>query len=190
MPLPIGHALTGIAFFETRPGLFFKNKWADVLFFIFLANLPDADFLPGLILGFPNLYHHGIFHSLGAALAVAIAMGWIFYQKKQHFWRFSALVFLVFFSHRLLDFFTRDFTAPYGMPLFWPLSKNYYIAAHPFFINITRSALSANFFSSLFSSHNLKAALLEIMLLGGLVLLVGIARWLLNKRAGRSLNSI
>jgi inner membrane protein len=212
MPLPIGHALTGIAFFETRPGLFFKNKWADVLFFILLANLPDADFLPGLILGFPNLYHHGIFHSLGAALAAAIVMGWIFsnlkqinlvkkqdnllskllilrsgvYQKKQHFWRFSAFVFLIFFSHLLLDFFTRDFAAPYGLPLFWPLSKNYYIAAQPIFINITRSALSANFFSSLFSPHNLKAALLEIMLLGGLVLLVGIARWLLNKCTSRS----
>ena len=186
MPLPIGHTLTGIAFFETHPGMFFKNKWADAFFFIFLANLPDADFLPGLILGFPNLYHHGIFHSLGAALAVAAAVGWIFYQKKQHFWRFSFTVFLIFYSHLLLDFFTKDFAAPYGLPLFWPFTKNYYIAAHPIFINITRSARSANFFSSLFSRHNLDAALREIILLGGLVILVGIIRCLLKKSAGRS----
>jgi len=186
MPLPIGHTLTGIAFFESSPGLFFKNRWADAFFFIFLANLPDIDFLPGLILGFPNLYHHGIFHSLGAALAVAAALGWIFSQKKQHFWGFSAITFFIFYSHLLLDFFSKDFTAPYGLPLFWPFSNNYFIATHPVFLNITRSNRSANFFSSLLSRHNLEAALREIILLGGLVLLVGIARRLLNKSAGRS----
>lgn len=177
--------MAGIAFFQTRPGLFFKNKWADALFFIFLANLPDADFLPGFLLGFPNLYHHDIFHSLGAALAVTAVIGWIFCLKKRHSWRIFALVFLLFYSHLLLDFFTRDFTAPYGLPLLWPFSKNYYIAAHPIFINITRSAHSANFFSSLFSRHNLKAALLEIILLGGLAILAGIARRLLTKSSGR-----
>jgi membrane-bound metal-dependent hydrolase YbcI (DUF457 family) len=186
MPLPIGHALTGIAFFESNPGLFFKNRWADAIFFIFLANLPDIDFLPGLILGFPNLYHHGIFHSLGSALAVAAVLGWIFYQKKRHFWRFFAFIFLIFYSHLLLDFFSKDFAVPYGLPLFWPFSSNYYIATHPIFINITRSDRSANFFSSLLNAHNLEAALREIILLGGLVLLVGIARRLLNKSAGRS----
>jgi len=188
MPLPIGHTLAGIAFFQTRPGLFFKNKWADVLFFIFLANLPDADFLPGLLLGFPNLYHHGIFHSLGAAMAVTAVLGMVFLRKKAQPWRFSALVFLVLSAHLLLDFFTRDFATPYGLPLFWPFTSNYYIAAHPIFINITRSAHSGNFFSSLFSSHNLKAALLEIALLGGLVLLAAIARCLLNRNSGRSRN--
>jgi inner membrane protein len=186
MPLPIGHALAGAAFFQARPGLFFRNKWADALFFVFLANLPDADFLPGLMKGFPNLYHHGIFHSLGAALAVAVATGWLFYQKKRHFWRFSTPVLLIFYSHLLLDFFSKDFTAPYGLPLFWPFSNSYYIAAHPVFLNIIRSDRSANFFSSLLNRHNLEAALIEIMLLGGLVLLVGITRRLFNIKSGRS----
>jgi inner membrane protein len=181
MPLPIGHALTGIAFFEARPGFFFKNKWADAFFFIFLANLPDADFLPGLILGFPNLYHHGIFHSLGAALAVAVAVSWIFRRKKQPFRRFAPLVFLIFYTHLLLDFFSKDFAAPYGLPLFWPFSGNYYIAAHPIFSNIIRSDRSADFFPSLLNRHNLEAAMLEIMLLGGLAILAGIVRWSLNK---------
>ena len=82
MPLPIGHALAGIAMRQARPGLFFANRWADAFFFIFLANLPDADFLPGILLGCPNLYHHGIFHSLGAALAVALVGGGIFFCGK------------------------------------------------------------------------------------------------------------
>lgn len=186
MPLPIGHALAGVAFFRTRPGLFFKNKWLDALCFVFLANLPDADFLPGIILGFPNFYHHGIFHSLGAALAVAAAMGWISFQKKRHFWQLSAITFLIFYSHLLLDFFSKDFAAPYGLPLFWPFLNKYYISAHPIFLNITRSDRSVNFFSSLLNRHNLEAALREILLLGGLVLLVEIARRLLNKNSGRS----
>ncbi|MEI6614528.1 MAG: metal-dependent hydrolase [Chrysiogenales bacterium] len=182
MPLPIGHTLTGIAFFQTSPGLFFKNKWADAIFFIFLANLPDADFLPGFVLGFPNLFHHGIFHSLGAALAVAAAMGWIFYQKKHHFWRFSITVFFIFYSHLLLDLFSKDLAAPYGLPLFWPFSNRYHIATRPFFLNIERSSRSTDFFSSLFNHHNLEAAMIEILLLGSLAILLGIARWLLTKR--------
>lgn len=186
MPLPIGHALTGIAFFQTRSGLFFKNKLADALFFIFLANLPDADFLPGLFLGFPNLYHHGIFHSLGAALAVSVLIGLLFSRGKNQPWKFYLIPFLLFYTHLLLDFLTWDFSPPYGLPLFWPISQGYTIAAKPIFINITRSALSTNFFSSLFSRHNLDAALREIVLLGGLVILAGIAGWLFNKRTGRS----
>lgn len=183
MALPIGHGLAGIAFFQARPGLFFNERWLDAAFYVFLANLPDADFLPGLLLGRPNLYHHGIFHSLGAALAVSVAIGWLFFYKKQQPWRLSALVFLVFYSHLLLDFFTYDFAAPYGLPLFWPIANDYYIAGHPVFINITRSPHSASFFPSLFSLHNLKAALLEIALLGALVLLVTMARRLTNKEA-------
>ncbi len=112
MPLPIGHALAGIAFQRARPGFFFKGVWPDALFFIFLANLPDADFLPGILLGRPNLYHHGIFHSLGAALAVAAIGGGLFYLSKKRFWATAAGIFLVFYFHLLLDYFALDFVRP------------------------------------------------------------------------------
>jgi membrane-bound metal-dependent hydrolase YbcI (DUF457 family) len=183
MPLPIGHALAGATFFQARPGFFFRNRWLDGLFFIFLANLPDADFLPGFLAGSPNRYHHGVFHSLGAALAVAAFTGAVFLKFKKTFWRHAAMVFLVLLSHLLLDYFTRDLAAPYGLPLFWPLSGAYHFAPSPFFINITRSAASSDFFLSLFSAHNLKAALLEVGLLGGLVLLVTMAMRLARKEA-------
>jgi membrane-bound metal-dependent hydrolase YbcI (DUF457 family) len=186
MSSPVGHALAGIACFETRPGLFFKSRWLDAFFFIFLANLPDGDFLPGFLLGSPNRYHHGIFHSLGAALFVALIIGWLFSRKQGHALKFFAFAFIIFCSHLLFDFFTFDFTPPYGMPLFWPLANGYHIAAHPVFINITRSPYSANFFSSLFSPHNLKAVLLEIVVLGGVVLLVACIRRFANARSGRA----
>ncbi len=194
MPLPIGHALAGIAFQQARRGFFFKNSWGDALIFMFLANLPDLDFLPGLILGRPNLYHHGVFHSLGAALGVALAGAGLIYLQRRcvvarryglvgarrygrvdarrygRFWAFAAMIFLVFSSHLLLDFFTWDFVAPYGLPLLWPFSGRYFISGTPFFLNITRSAAAGDFFISIFNQHNLVAALREVIIIGGLAL--------------------
>lgn len=183
MPLPIGHTLAGIAFNQIRPGFFFKGRWQDAIFFIFLANLPDADFLPGILLGHPNLYHHGAFHSLGAALAVSAMGGYFFYLKKKSFWATATGIFLVFSTHLLLDFFSRDLAAPFGLPIFWPFSQRYFIAAHPIFLNIARSGHTRDFFPSLFNRHNLEGALREILLLGGLAVAVGLVRfWRQKKR--------
>jgi inner membrane protein len=176
MPLPIGHALAGLACRQASPGFFLKNRWLDAAFFVLLANLPDGDFLPGFLQGFPNRYHHGVFHSLGAMLAVSAAIALLFFRGQKKPLRVFAMAFIVLASHLLLDFLTLDFTPPYGLPLFWPLSGGYFIDARPVFLNITRASRSAGFFPSLFSAHNLKAALLEIGILGGVVLLVTAAR--------------
>ena len=188
MPLPIGHSLAGIAFQCARPGLFFQSPWRDAFFFMFLANLPDADFLPGMLMGRPNLFHHGIFHSLGAALAVAAIGGWFFSRKKTVFWPAALGIFSVFAFHLLLDYFSRDFVAPYGLPLFWPWSGRYFIAARPLFLNITRSAAAGDFFASLFNRHNLAAALREIIALGSLALAAALLRLRLGK--GRAAGKI
>jgi inner membrane protein len=178
MPSPIGHALSGIAFRQARPGVFFAKPWHEVVFFLFLANLPDLDFLPGILAGFPNTYHHGIVHSLGFAVAAAAAGGWLFH----HFWKRSfrqvtVIIFLMYVTHLLLDYFAGDTKPPYGMPLFWPFSNEYFLAPRPLFLNIVRSSRSNDFFSSLFNRHNLEAALREIMILGGIAL----AAWLLRR---------
>jgi len=185
MPLPIGHTLAGIAMRQVRPAVFFANRWSDALFFVFLANLPDADFLPGILLGRPSLYHHGIFHSLGAAVAAALVGGGIFYLRDTKFRAAPAVIFMVYFGHLLLDFFARDGVAPYGLPLFWPLSRRYFIAARPVFLNITRSQHSHDFFASLFNGHNLEAALREIAILGGLALAVVLLRRCLQGKRSR-----
>ncbi len=190
MPLPIGHALAGLAMQRARPGFFFANRWLDAFFFMFLANLPDADFIPGLISGRPNLYHHGAFHSLGAALAVALIGAGFFRLKKRRadarphrrFRGPAAMIFLLFFSHLLLDLFALDLVAPFGLPLLWPFSGRYFIAGRPLFINVTRSSAAGDFFPSLFNSHNLAAALREVLILGSIALA---AAWL-RARAGKS----
>ncbi|MCJ7526130.1 MAG: metal-dependent hydrolase [Candidatus Aminicenantes bacterium] len=182
MPLPIGHALAGLACAQVRPGFFFRNRWYDAFFFVFLANLPDADFLPGIILGHPNLYHHGIFHSVGAALAVAAVGGCFFYFTGHRVWTRAAAIFLVFSSHLLLDLFALDLVAPYGLPLLWPLANRYFIASHPIFINVIRSGRANDFFISLFNRHNMSAAGREILILGGALAAVVVVRRLLKKK--------
>jgi inner membrane protein len=177
MPSPIGHALTGIAVNQARPGVFFANKWHEAVFFVFLANLPDFDFLPGLLTGYPNLYHHGIFHSLGAALLVSVAGGWLFAMRKRSFRNVTTVVFVMYAVHLLLDFFAGDTKPPYGMPLLWPFSNRFFLAARPIFLNIARSSRSEDFFSSLFNRHNLAAVLLETLILGGMA----VAIWLLRR---------
>lgn len=181
MPLPLGHALAGLALRQARPRFFFAAGWADALFLMFLANLPDLDFLPGLLRGRPNLYHHGAFHSLGAALAVALGGAVLLRSPRRRFAPAAALVFLAFASHLLLDLFALDLVPPYGLPLFWPFSGEYVIAPCPLFLNITRSAASGDFFPSLFNGHNLAAALREAFLLGGAALAA--TGW--RRRAGR-----
>jgi membrane-bound metal-dependent hydrolase YbcI (DUF457 family) len=185
MPLPIGHSLAGIAWQRARPGFFFRSGWLDAIAFILLSNLPDADFLPGILRGQPNLYHHGIFHSLGAALVVAAIGAALLYPRRRRFLFHAAGIFLVFYSHLLLDFFSLDTVAPYGLPLLWPFSSRYFIAAKPFFINIVRSSESGDFFISLFNRHNLAAALREILVLGGLAAFMALLRWRLGRKSPR-----
>jgi inner membrane protein len=191
MPLPVGHALAGIGLQQLRPRFFFASAWLDALCFMFLANLPDADFIPGLLLGRPNLYHHGIFHSLGAAVAVAALGAELVRLRQGRFWRAAAMIFLLFFSHLLLDYFAIDLVAPYGLPLLWPFSGRYYIAAWPFFLNITRSPHAADFLASMFNRHNLAAALREIVIVGGVALAMLLLRLRRPRvtRAGRVKNA-
>jgi hypothetical protein len=68
--------------------------------------------------------------------------------------------------------------------VFWPFSSRYFIAARPIFINVTRSQQNHDFLASLFSRHNLGAALRETLILGGLALAV-----VLYRRLGRHARS-
>lgn len=192
MPLPVGHALAGIGLQRAWPGLFFRKGWHDALFCALLANLPDADFLPGLLLGRPNLYHHGAFHSLGAALAIALLTAGMFRladrraaPARRRTWPLAAAAFLLLSSHLLLDYFTIDLVAPFGLPLLWPVSGRYFIAPRPIFLDVTRSARAGDFFVSILNRHNLAAALREAALVGGAALCLAAWRRRRDRRRPR-----
>src|SRR3990172_11659995 len=73
MATPLGHGLAGaiICLGFRRVGWRTPSMAAAVI----VANLPDADFLPGIMVGWPSRYHHGASHSIVAAMICALAIG-------------------------------------------------------------------------------------------------------------------
>ena len=67
---PIGHMLAGYAAQGIAPGPHLRRA-PMLLLAVTMANAPDLDFVPGLVVGAPALYHQGVTHSLALGLTVA-----------------------------------------------------------------------------------------------------------------------
>jgi inner membrane protein len=162
MPSPVGHSLAGLIAYQIAPEIDGMARRQVIALYLLAANAPDLDFIPGLMVGEPNRFHHGVSHSIGLALLFAIAVS-LLLRLRQSEWRWKPfLVFLgLYLSHLLLDYFAEDHSAPYGVPLFWPASPAYYMSPVPLFSDIHRSNATADFFPSLFSAHNLWSVSLE-----------------------------
>jgi len=72
MPSPIGHSLIGltVANLPLKKQLYQSVFWLGYV--VIVANVADLDFVPGWFIGDMNRYHHGISHSIGAAIIFAI----------------------------------------------------------------------------------------------------------------------
>jgi inner membrane protein len=146
-----------------------------MVLYLFAANAADLDFIPGLLSGEPDRYHHGISHSLGFAALVAVVCGLVLmFRAHQARWQPFVVCFALWSSHIGLDYFSIDNRLPYGVPLFWPLSDAYYIAPFAFFPGIRRALASAEFFTSLLSLHNLWAICVELLVLAPILILIWI----------------
>ena len=165
MPLPFGHSLMGYALHDSLQQDKREWSWKTVLLFVVVANLPDIDFLPGFLVGKPNLYHHHyLSHSLGFAVFVGLVLGWVFAKRKPRGFLYYFLVFgSVCYSHMVLDYFTADTSTPLGLPLFWPFSAEYRYSEFSIFLAVHKSGDSATFFQSLFTRHNFWVALWEVV---------------------------
>lgn len=119
MATPVGHYLVGL----TIAGMFARNDderrrapWVAAI-----ACMPDLDLLPGLVVGNLSRFHHGLSHSLAAAVVVAVVATVVLARRVQagaaHLFLLS---FLLYGSHCLLDFLTLDTGEPIGVPLLWP----------------------------------------------------------------------
>ena len=165
MPSPVGHSIIGFALYRVsaRPNEPFG--WRKLALYLFAANAPDLDFIPGLLLGEPDRFHHGASHSIAFAVLFAIVFGLLGHIMKMDSVQWSSpILFGLYLSHLGLDCLSIDTSAPYGMPLFWLVSHTYYKAAIGFLPDIRRSNSSAYFFASLFSAHNLRSVCLELLL--------------------------
>jgi inner membrane protein len=158
------------------------GPWKDLAFMALISQAPDLDFLPGLLTGSVEIYHHGLSHSLGAALLAGLAcaaLGWRWGQGV----RWGCLGGLLYLVHVALDYTT---VSPRGIPLWWPLSQARVLAADPFFIDVWRRPLGWPLVW-----HNLEAVGLEAAVLGPPAVLVLWLRrrWLREPSAGQDLSA-
>ena len=72
MPSPIGHSLVGLIVFHYFKQKNLKWSFLSIVLVILVSNLPDFDFIPGILLGEPNRFHHGISHSFGFVIMITV----------------------------------------------------------------------------------------------------------------------
>lgn len=175
MATPIGHTLAGWAVYRASTRSRRRSLWL-LLLYVALANVPDVDFVPGVLAGRPALYHQGPTHSLAAALLVSVAVAACF-QRSVGFSFLALLGFSLaaFGSHLAIDLLGRDRTSPFGLPLFWPFSGARFISPTPIFLGVrhapTGSETTIQWIGNILSLRNLAAVGLEIALIGPFVLL-------------------
>lgn len=189
MSSPIGHSLVGCLIHiagsgKKRPrphskiGILKSLKpthLGTLLIFVVIANAPDLDFIPGLLMNEPNRYHHGISHSFGAAVLVSGMIAWLHKLpvfQKVHVSFGSALT--LYSSHLVLDMLTLDARLPLGIPLFWPLSGTYLHVPvlPPVKHSFLDDATIAQFLTDAFSTHNLGVVLMECLLAFSFLLVI------------------
>ncbi len=175
MSSPFGHSLAGLLLYSGQGRTPDTRGYVTAAVCACIANVPDLDFIPGILLGTPNLYHHGISHSLGAAVIFSLLLFLVLRGVGVRSLQLSfPLIFLLYSSHVLLDLFSRDGRPPFGVPLFWPLSQRYLIV--PFLPGIKHSSLDhatiGQVLENIFSLHNLYVVAMETLLLVPLVLIV------------------
>ena len=180
MTSPVGHSLGGYIFAggEVHRTAKIDSIWAilaSVVLVVFSANAPDLDFLVGAALGDFNGYHHRASHSIVGTLLFTALMFLVSRVFKWPSPRLAIMSGLAYASHILLDLFTKDSAAPFGMQLFWPMSEQFYIAPQQLFLKIDHGGMGSTMMQAIptiFSMHNLLAVGLELAILGPIALIV------------------
>ena len=122
MALCLAHATAGYLAYEAlRPAG--PHRPALLAGAVLMANAPDLDFLPGILIGEPALYHRGVTHTVGALLVVSVA-AWavarILRSRSAWWWGLGAAA--AYGSHLLVDWMTVDAVPPAGIRMLWPLT--------------------------------------------------------------------
>jgi membrane-bound metal-dependent hydrolase YbcI (DUF457 family) len=158
--------LAGLAVYSVAPDINKHSRLKLMLLCITMAVFPDLDLLPGLLQGQPVLYHGSISHSLGFALGVSLVIALIFHFQGSAFGPIFKLCLIAYVSHLVLDFFGPDGRAPYGIPLFWPLSSAHFLSPIPLLLGArhvgSTTASTMAFLRGVLSFYNVAAMTLEI----------------------------
>lgn len=186
MATPVGHSLIGLALGRMSRSHTILKSWQWYLFSVLAANGPDFDFIASLMTGDINRFHQGPSHSLLAAVLFGVAMALILRPYGKSSFLIGMASSGLYASHLLLDFFCEDRRAPFGIPLFWPLSKEHFMSPWPILKGVRHGVPGEGFIaflSHIFSFHNILVIGLEsALLLPGLFL----AWYLFRRRSEES----
>ncbi len=175
MPTPVAHALAGTAvYLAARQD---QDRQEDSALFagaLFAACAADLDFGISFLAG--QNYHHYFTHSLGFATFFGVAAyffaRWV--QRPQP-GRTAWILAAAYLTHIVLDLFSKDTNAPFGVELLWPFSNGFTIADIIVFDHIRRGTLA-----ELFGLHNWLAVAREVAVVGPVVAVIW---WRRRRRA-------
>lgn len=178
MASPIGHTIAGYIGYQLLTALPVqaKGRW-QLWGAIALANLPDLDFIPGLLVGSFREFHrhgtHSLFFTVVVGLSVALG-GWLHGRRTSHLsasvpiapryllWGIWATVLCA--GHLGLDLTVIDRLPPSGLQVWWPFSASFFTSPVTF--------LPGLIFDPILSWQNVKAVSTEILLLAPLAVLL------------------
>jgi inner membrane protein len=168
MPSPIGHTLAGICgFYLAYPQIPKTQRIPALLTAIFVANSPDLDILPGLILyQDPSLLHRQATHSFIVAIFMGCLVALMTRILNFKSWHWIGLWFGgLYASHILLDLLVADDAVPYGMQAFWPMSFSYFISPLTIFNGFDYAEPGLTMLQSMMTWNNLIGVLKEFAIL-------------------------
>ncbi len=174
MATAVAHSIVGLAGGHLAGRGVLGSKWRWYLFAVVAANAADFDFLPGLLVGDANRYHHFASHSIFAALLFGFLVALAVVGRYKHPLKLGVVSAIIYATHLLLDFFTGDARAPYGIPLFWPISDEHFIASFTIFGGVKHGVPGqdvAVVMQEIFSRHNLKVLLYEAVVLAPILVI-------------------
>jgi len=177
MAFCLAHTAAGyVAYEAVRPAE--RHRPMLLLGAVALANAPDVDYLPGLVIGHPGAFHRGITHTLAAAVVVAIA-AWLLRRLRDPRWSARAALWVgaTYASHLVVDYFTPDTKGPGGGQFLWPLSSSYWISpVTPLREIVVDTSGRAAFFQSLVGPQTRGVWIEETSILLAVVLVVHLLR--------------
>lgn len=186
MPSPVGHSLIGLAvslgYFLRRGmpwreiGRTVRRLWLPLVLCMLFANAPDIDYVPGIVSGNLNAFHHLYTHTLGWIFLLALGT-WMIWRAADSRVSWGAFLFLFVLgaTHLLADWITEDCASPYGVMGLWPFTDKYYISSVSIFAHLKKAD-----WADVFQLYNIGAVIREALVTLPLVVLV-----LVYKRFGK-----
>jgi inner membrane protein len=165
---------------QTRPWLVFG---------VLAAIAPDLDVVAGIVAGEVNRYHHGASHSVFAALLFGGLAGVVCRAAGKPWRAVGVMAAVLYGSHLFVDYLTIDTRAPYGQPLLWPVSEQYWAMKDPPLMGIRHGSPNGgivDFVVDLLSLHNLTAAVRELVALAPAVGFLLVVRAAVRSRSLRT----